>query len=200
MENTVTVGASLSHVHVPGREVVADVLGDSIEIGMGIHNEEGFGRVKTTLPGLVGTMLQQLLDQSDSDRAFINIKPSDEFVVLVNNLGGLSPLEIGAITTEVIDQLAGTYDARPVRVLSGAYMTSLNMLGFSITLLKVADKKLLSLIDAPADAAGWSPPVNTENWARGIDTSKPKEEASPTQSSESSAPSNLQRKFGSANT
>ncbi|KAL3958909.1 hypothetical protein ACCO45_007071 [Purpureocillium lilacinum] len=157
-DNTATVGASLAHVHVPGREIVPDELGQDIEIGMGIHNEEGFGRVKTDLSGLVSTMLKQLLDQSDSDRAYINVAPSDEIVIMVNNLGGISVLEQGAITTEVVEQLATTYKLTPTRLLSGTYMTSLNGMGFSITILKVADKSFVSLLDAPADAAGWSPP------------------------------------------
>lgn len=166
--NTATVGASLSHVHVPGRELVPDELGDEIEIGMGIHNEEGFSRVKTDLPGLVSTMLNQLLDQSDSDRGYINVSAKDPIILLVNNLGGLSPLELGAITSEVVEQLDGTYTLRPVRLLSGTYMTSLNGLGFSITILKVADSSFVSLIDEPADAAGWSPPVRGVNWERGV--------------------------------
>lgn len=171
-QNTATVGASLAHVHVPGREIVPDELKDEIEIGMGIHNEEGFGRVKTDLPGLISTMLKQLLDQSDKDRAYINVQKSDEVVLLVNNLGAVSALELGAITAEVVDQLAATYSILPTRLLSGTYMTSLNGMGFSITLLKVVDKSFVNFIDAPADAAGWSPAVQPSNWARGIDTSQ----------------------------
>lgn len=192
-ENLATVGASLAHVHVPGRELIQDELGDEIEIGMGIHNEEGFARVKATLKGLVETMLKQLLDQSDTDRAYINVKSGDEVVVMVNNLGGISPLELGAITTEVIDQLDASYQIKPARLLSGTYMTSLNGLGFSITILKAADKAILPLIDAPADAAGWSPAVHPENWARGVDTTKSEsKEDAPIH--DDSAPSNLECK------
>lgn len=159
---------------------------------MGIHNEEGFGRVKTDLPGLVSTMLKQLLDQSDKDRAYINIQPSDQVVALVNNLGGISALELGAITTEVVDQLASKHSIRPVRLLSGTYMTSLNGMGFSITLLKVVDKSFVELIDAPADAAGWSPAVQTQNWGRGIDTTRqPDEHAEAGQDDANSVSSNL---------
>ncbi|POR31874.1 Uncharacterized protein TPAR_07912, partial [Tolypocladium paradoxum] len=191
-ENTATVGASLAHVHVPGRELVPDELGDDIEIGMGIHNEEGFGRVKTDLPGLVKTMLAQLLDQSDKDRAYIDVQPSEQVVVMVNNLGAISALELGAITAEVVDQLAGTYKLTPTRLLSGTYMTSLNGLGFSITLLRVVDKSFVSLIDAPADAAGWSPPVQPQSWERGIDTTNSEMEAeTETREAQDFAPSNL---------
>lgn len=203
-QNTATVGASLAHVHVPGRDITPDELGDEIEIGMGIHNEEGFGRVKTTLPGLVATMLQQLLDQSDTDRAYIEVKPrqenndntnnsNEEVIVMINNLGGVSALELGAITAEVVDQLAATYRIRPARLLSGTYMSSLNGMGFSITLLKVVDRAFLTFIDAPADAAGWSPAVQPENWEHTIDASEAEaKHVSPgNDDEEASIPSNL---------
>jgi dihydroxyacetone kinase len=161
-ENIATVGASLSHVHVPGRAKDADELtsNDEIEIGMGIHNEEGFGRVKADLSGLVKTMLAQLLDLSDKERGFLELKKGDDTVLLVNNLGGLSQLEVGAVVNEVSQQLGATYGAYPKRILSGTYMSSLNGLGFSITLLKVVKPEWLDLIDLPVEAAGWTASVN----------------------------------------
>jgi triose/dihydroxyacetone kinase / FAD-AMP lyase (cyclizing) len=131
---------------------------------MGIHNEEGFGRVKTTLPGLVSTMLKQLLDQSDKDRGFINIQGGEDIVLLINNLGGISQLELGAITAEVTSQLDGSYRLKPRRILCGTYMSSLNGQGFSITLLRLRSESWLGLIDAPASASGWLPPVEASNW------------------------------------
>ncbi|KAI7515180.1 hypothetical protein KC316_g21580, partial [Hortaea werneckii] len=91
-DNTVSIGSSLAHVHVPGRAKTGtpdDLRMDEVEIGMGIHNEPGSEKTTAELPGLVGTMLKYMLDQSDKDRAFINITPSDETVLLVNNLGGV---------------------------------------------------------------------------------------------------------------
>lgn len=154
-----TVGSSLSHVYVPGRVASKDELNDSdeIEIGMGIHNEEGFARVKTDLPGLVKQMLGQLLDPSDADRGYISLSAGDSCVLLVNNLGGVSLLELSATTMEVARQLHGSYGLLPTRVLSGTYMTSLNGLGFSITLLKVVNPRFIIGIDGPASAPGWIP-------------------------------------------
>ncbi|KAL3293113.1 dihydroxyacetone kinase [Colletotrichum asianum] len=162
-ENLVTVGASLSHVHVPGRAPSGDELSsnEEIEIGMGIHNEEGFGRVKDGLSGVVSTMLNQLLDQKDTDRAFIRVQKEDNVVLMINNLGGLSQLELGAITDEVISQLREGHGIQPRRVLSGTYMSSLNGLGFSITLLKVVDESWVQLIDASTEASGWLPAITT---------------------------------------
>ena len=109
-------------------------------------------------------MLRYMLDPSDKDRAFLQLNKSDDTVLLVNNLGGVSPLEMGGITAEVVNQLSQTYSIKPVRILSGTYMTSLNGLGFSTSLLKLTDPALLSLLDAPAEAVGWSAPINTSTW------------------------------------
>jgi dihydroxyacetone kinase len=172
-DNTVSIGSSLAHVHVPGRrEPEEDELKDGqVEIGMGIHNEAGSERKSTDLPGLVKTMLSHCLDVADQDRSFSSITAKDEVVLLVNNLGGVSPLELGGITNEVVEQLADKFNIKPVRILSGTFMTSLNGLGFSISLLKVADTgplgaSMLELLDAPAEATGWSAAISSSTWAR----------------------------------
>lgn len=170
-ENLVSVAASLHRVHVPGRgpkEEEDQPLGDEeVELGMGIHNEPGFARLSVALPELVEKMLKQMLDQNDKDRAYLKVD-SKEVVLLINNLGGVSPLEMAGITCEVTTQLEKTYKIKPVRILSGTYMTSLNGLGFSITLLNCVDtginKSMLQLLDAPAEAIGWAAPIKTETW------------------------------------
>lgn len=173
-DNTVSIGSSLSHVHVPGRrEPEADELQEGeVEIGMGIHNEPGSERKSTDLPGLVKTMLEHCLDTADQDRNFSRINEKDEVVLLVNNLGGVSPLELGGITNEVVEQLDGTFKIKPVRILTGTFMTSLNGLGFSVSLLKVTDLQLdgsfsiLELLDAPAEASGWSAAISSSTWQK----------------------------------
>lgn len=164
--NIVSVGASLEHVHVPGREANAAeglALGQ-VEIGMGIHNEPGSGSGKMDLPEMVSTMLTQLLDTSDKDRAFLDVN-SKEVVLLVNNLGGVSVLEMGGITAEVVSQLDKKHSIRPVRIISGTFMTSLNGQGFSISLLNVADSSMIELLDAPSEVTGWAAPIQTSTWA-----------------------------------
>lgn len=170
-ENLVSVGASLAHVHVPGREGSVEDLGEGVvEVGMGIHNEDGSERLKIELPELVKKMLAQLLDTSDTDRAFLEKKKDDEFILLVNNLGGVSVLEMGGIANQVIDELEKTWKIVPKRILVGTYMTSLNGMGFSISLLRLANtglgsgRSMLELLDAPTEATGWSAAVKTETW------------------------------------
>ncbi|CAK7216202.1 hypothetical protein SCUCBS95973_002730 [Sporothrix curviconia] len=161
--NLVTVGTSLGHVHIPGRstgEEASATAGSQAELGMGIHNEPGC-RVLSPRPSLtllIDTMLDQLLDETDKDRAYVSFSDkaaSDNIVLLVNNLGGVSPLEFGGITTNVVRALAQRH-IQPARLLSGTYMTSLNGPGFSITLLR-ATPQMLELLDAPTTAVNWIP-------------------------------------------
>lgn len=174
-ENVVSVGASLEHVHVPGR-AAGDEAGSSglargeVEIGMGIHNEPGCEKARVELPELVGKMLTQLLDRSDADRSFLAVD-SKEVVLLVNNLGGVSVLEMGGITAEVVAQLREKHNIRPVRVIAGTFMTSLNGMGFSISLLNVVgtgdiagSPSLVALLDAPSEVTGWAAPIQTTTW------------------------------------
>lgn len=169
-KNTVSIGSSLLHVHVPGRVAAEDeeLKPDEVEIGMGIHNESGCERTATDLSGTIKLMLKYMLDESDPDRSFISIDKKDEVVLLINNLGGVSPLELGGITTEVVDQLQRLYGIQPVRILSGTFMTSLNGLGFSISISKVTDlgvsTSMLELLDSPAEVAGWTAPIKSTTW------------------------------------
>ena len=197
--NLVSLGSSLEHVHVPGRGVPEDTIPHGeVEVGMGIHNEPGSHRVKFDLVELVQGMLLQLLDHNDPDRCYVTRKPEDEFVLLINNLGGVSPLELAGITDEVYRQLKRDYQVNMVRVIQGTFLTSLNGLGFSISLMKLVDPGLgvkttmLELLDAPAEAVGWSAPINTSTWEKNLN-------ADPVDLKNSNLAedihSNLQRKF-----
>lgn len=169
--NMATVGASLDHVHIPGKETSRtsefDLRDNELEIGMGIHNEPGCARVSCDeydLGKLVRTLLKQLLDPNDKERGFLTVDSGD-VVLLINNMGSTSPLELAAIVTEVANQLESEFHLRLVRVLCGTLMTSLNGPGFSITLLNVFETELkesvLSLLDSPCDVSCW-PRISTK--------------------------------------
>lgn len=136
---------------------------------MGIHNEPGCARLSGSaaeLPAVVAKMLAQMLDLEDLDRSFLPYA-TPEMVLLVNNMGGMSVLELSAITTEVSRQLHKTYHKTLVRVYAGSYMTSLNAPGFSITLMNhVATglpEDLLTLLDYQTDTVGWHAPNATSH-------------------------------------
>jgi dihydroxyacetone kinase len=90
---------------------------------MGIHNEGGYRRLSPIpkLSELVRQLLDLIMTTSDPSRSFIPFKGQDSVVLMVNNLGGVSELELGAIVAQVTSDLV----ARGVvisRVLSGTYM------------------------------------------------------------------------------
>lgn len=158
--NTATIGVGLDHCHVPGSSSFASLDNDEIELGMGIHNEPGYH--KTSLPPLrqlVRTMLDTILDAGDCDRAYLPLDPArDRVVLLVNNLGGTPALELGVVVKEAAEELAAARGIRVERVVSGSFMASLNMPGFSLTLLKLPQEgglDLLPLLDEPVGAPGW---------------------------------------------
>ncbi|TFY80783.1 hypothetical protein EWM64_g3223 [Hericium alpestre] len=164
--HTATIGVGSEHCHVPGTAASDSQLGNNeIEIGMGIHNEPGAKRISPvpSLHDLIQQLLDLLMSTTDPERSFLPLTGKvDELVLMVNNLGGLSELELGAIVREVEKSLESR-QVRVQRVLSGTFMTSLNMPGFSITLLLLPSKSvpgppadlLLRLIDAPTAAPGW---------------------------------------------
>lgn len=175
--NLVSLGSSLERVHVPGREIPKEddtegvIPYGEIEVGMGIHNEPGSKRIKASLPELVKVMLAQLLDPNDEDRHYTDIKSSDQIVLFMNNLGATSMLEFAGATNEVVKQLKEDYGLTPVRVITGAFLTSLDGLGWSASILRLEDtglgsgKSMLELIDAPAEAVGWANTgVATSTW------------------------------------
>ncbi|KAK9233983.1 Dak1 domain-containing protein [Lipomyces kononenkoae] len=162
-ENIVTIGASLDHCCVPGRDPSQQIsLGpDEIEIGMGIHNESGVEKLSSipTREELVQKLLRTLVSSDDIDRSFVPFHPSDEVVLLVNNLGGISNLELGVFVHLVASQLRQNYKLKVVRILAGTFMTALDGPGFSITLLnltRAGDDRILELLDLPSTAPGWT--------------------------------------------
>ncbi|KAF4594267.1 Dihydroxyacetone kinase 2 [Pleurotus pulmonarius] len=173
-DHTVSIGVGLEHCHVPGTAPSSSHLSSSeIEIGMGIHNESGHKRVSPVpaLSDLVPQLLDFLTSTTDVERSFLPFCPQggDEVVLLVNNLGGVSELEMGAVVAETRSALAKR-NFSVQRVLSGSFMTSLNMPGFSITLLLLPShgtqaspsaEEVLALLDAPADTPGWK-------WSSGV--------------------------------
>ncbi|KAH9000449.1 dihydroxyacetone kinase 1 [Lactarius akahatsu] len=177
-KNIATVGVGLEHCHVPGTTAGETHLGASeIEIGMGIHNESGAQRVSPVPPlnELVQTLLDLLLSQNDPERGFLPTQGSgkDNVVLLVNNLGGVSELELAGIAREVVTALVGR-GVSVQRLISGTFMTSLNMPGFSLTLLLLPSASdvtppsdlILRLLDASTSAPGWK-------WTSGAAPSAP---------------------------
>lgn len=175
VNSLVTIGASLDHVTIPGTSSKEEddedekelLSSNEIEIGMGIHNEPGIKRLSPipTIDALVSELLKYLLDPNDKERYYVPFDKDDEVVLLLNNLGSTSNLEIYAIQSVVMDQLKKNYGIVPVRVFTGTFTTSLDGPGFSITLMNVTKahkdtSKLLDLLDLPTNATAWNSAPN----------------------------------------
>ncbi|KAI5476272.1 putative dihydroxyacetone kinase 1 [Pseudohyphozyma bogoriensis] len=160
-----TMGAGLDHCHIPGTGVAEAHLGaDEVELGMGIHNEAGVLREKiTSSKALITKMLSFITNTKDEERAFLPYKHDgkDEVILLVNNLGGISELEMSSIANDAVDILA-EQGITVKRIIVGSVMTSLNLPGFSLTTLLLpragepyTSDRIIELFDAPASSPGW---------------------------------------------
>ncbi len=143
--NVRTMGMAISPCTVPAAGKPGFTLAeDEMEIGIGIHGEPGTHREKLQSANEIA---RQLLDKILAD---IDYKDS-ETVLLVNGMGATPLMELYIINDFVQDYLK----EKGVRVYStmvGNYMTSIEMAGLSLTLLRL-DEELKTLYDAPADTA-----------------------------------------------
>jgi dihydroxyacetone kinase len=94
---------------------------------MGIHNEAGNKRVSPVPPAdqLIDQLITMIISAEDEDRSYIPFRggSQDRVIVLVNNLGGLSELELGSISGEVMRQLQAK-GLSVQRLISGTFMVS----------------------------------------------------------------------------
>ncbi|KAJ4322393.1 Dihydroxyacetone kinase 2 [Fusarium piperis] len=164
-----TVAASLDRCNVPGRANQDSLPVDQLEFGMGIHNEPGVKREK--IPTLE-TTVEKALDIMFTQKANMwQPKTGQRVALMVNNLGGLSVLELGIIADEVVSQL-GSRDIKIARSLVGTFVTSLDGPGFSVTLLEL-DEELEELLDAPTTAPAW--PRSIHGWATDAESASKRE-------------------------
>lgn len=162
---TVSIGSALDHCHVPGRQFQA-LPADVCAVGAGIHNEPAQQMLSPfpSVQDLISHLLKLLADPRDSERAFVKFEEGDNVMLCINNYGGLSTLELGALTDEVQSQLAATYKIKPSRALVGTFETSLNAPGFSVSLINLSNvskecslstDELLKLYDRPTSSVSW---------------------------------------------
>ena len=142
-----SMGIALTSCTVPsaGRPTF-DLPDDMMELGVGIHGEPGRERVPMAPASDIAAMLlEPVLDD-------LPFSSGDPVIAFVNGLGATPLLELYVLYNEVAEILAGR-GITVARSLVGPYITSLDMSGASVTLLKV-DDDLLGLWDAPVSTPG----------------------------------------------
>nr|XP_054367861.1 triokinase/FMN cyclase isoform X3 [Mirounga angustirostris] len=138
-----TLGVSLSSCSVPGSRPTFELSPDEVELGLGIHGEAGVRRIKMASANeIVTLMLDHMTASSSVSR--VPVQSGSSVVLMVNNLGGLSFLELGIIADAAVRTLEDR-GVKIARALVGTFMTALEMPGISLTLLLV-DEPLLKLI------------------------------------------------------
>jgi dihydroxyacetone kinase-like protein len=114
---------------------------DEMEVGVGIHGEPGRKRMKLKP---ADEIVELLMEPVLSDLPF---KSGDEVLLFVNGLGGTPQIELYIVYRKALE-IATKAGLKVTRNLVGSYITSLEMAGTSITLLKL-DTQLAKLWDAP---------------------------------------------------
>lgn len=142
-----SMGMALTSCAVPAAGKPTFELGeDEMEIGIGIHGEPGRERMKLkTAKEIVEMMAKAIVDD-------LPFKAGDEVVAFVNGMGGTPQMELYLAYNDLVNFLKGK-GIVIARSLVGNYITSLEMQGFSITLLKL-DGEMKALWDAPVETAG----------------------------------------------
>jgi phosphoenolpyruvate---glycerone phosphotransferase subunit DhaK len=137
-----SMGLALSSCTVPAAGRPTFDLGENeMELGVGIHGEPGRQRVPLATAREIAEML---VEPVLADLPFTN---GDNVIAFVNGLGGTPLIELYVMYNEV-NRVLTAHGVQVARSLVGSYITSLDMAGTSVTLLKVGDE-LLSLWDAP---------------------------------------------------
>ncbi|KAJ7542479.1 hypothetical protein O6H91_10G108400 [Diphasiastrum complanatum] len=150
-----TMGVALSICTVPG-QLTSDRLGSGkMELGLGIHGEPG-AAVADVQPvdDVVSHILKRILSTEH-----IPIKRGSRVGLMVNGLGATPVMELMIAAGKAVAQLQLDYGLAVERVYTGCFMTSLDMAGMSISLVKV-DDDILERLDTATKAPAWPVGVN----------------------------------------
>ncbi|MGC8473600.1 MAG: dihydroxyacetone kinase subunit DhaK [Candidatus Dormibacteria bacterium] len=142
-----TMGMALTSCTVPAAGKPTFELGeDEMEIGIGIHGEPGRERRKlATADEIVEVLASTIVDD-------LPFKSGDRVLAFVNGMGGTPLIEL-YVVYRALDRFLKGRGITIERNLVGSYITSLEMAGTSITLLRL-DDELVRLWDAPVNTPG----------------------------------------------
>ncbi len=142
--NVRSMGMSLTPCTIPAAGKPGFELGENeMEIGLGIHGEPGTHKAPIAD---AASIVEQLTDKILAD---MNLAKGDEVAVMVNGLGGTPLMELYIANNE-LRKILDPKGIKVAKTLVGNFMTSIEMAGFSISILKL-DDELKELLNAPAD-------------------------------------------------
>lgn len=147
-ENLWSLGVAMQTCNLPGSDdEEGRIKQGHVELGLGIHGEPGASVVETqNSKAIIDTLIAPLKEKAGDGR----------FAVLINNLGGVSALEMALLTKELAhsalrDQIAYLIGPAPL-------VSSLDMKGFSLSLLRL-NETFEQALNEPVETIGWQRPV-----------------------------------------
>ncbi|MFW2499977.1 dihydroxyacetone kinase subunit DhaK [Clostridium diolis] len=144
ISNVRSMGMAISSCIVPAAGKPNFTLGENeMEIGMGIHGEPGTHREEIkTADEITEHLMSKILED-------IKLSSGEEVAVMVNGLSSTPLMEL-YIVNKKVNEILEEKGVKIHKTFVGEFMTSLEMAGFSITVLKL-DNELKELLDAPAN-------------------------------------------------
>ncbi len=155
-DNVRSIGFALTSCTVPAKGTPTFELGeDEIEYGVGIHGEPGIKREKIST---ADKLAERMTDALVKD---LNLAENDEIAVLINGFGATPQMELNLLNYAVTKDLVAK-KLKPARIFIGNYMTSIDMAGASVSILKL-DDELKFYLTAPADTPSFKVMANEQD-------------------------------------
>lgn len=134
-----SVGVALDVCSLPGQPRNDRLTSSEMEMGLGIHGEPGTQKL-SVLPcdDIVDRMLSMICDPAGACRWEGGLSKDDSVVLLVNNLGSTPVMEQYVAARRAIEHLETDFGVNVARAFVGPFMTSLDMTGISLTLMKLS--------------------------------------------------------------
>jgi len=147
-DNLWSLGVAMQTCNLPGSDdEEGRIKQGHVELGLGIHGEPGASVVETqNSKTIIDTLVKPLLEQAGEGR----------LAVLINNLGGVSALEMAQLTRELAH--SAVKDRIALLIGPAPLVSSLDMKGFSLSFLKLNDTFERAL-NEPVETLGWQNPV-----------------------------------------
>jgi len=148
VSNVRSMGVALTSCIVPeAKKPTFNLSEDEMEIGVGIHGEPGIYRESLKSSDEI---TEKLLDKIIKD---LNVSSGEEVAVMINGLGATPLMELYIVNNKA-HKILNKSGINIYKTYVGEFMTSLEMAGCSITLLRL-DDELKKLLDAPANTVAF---------------------------------------------
>ena len=154
-----TIGCSMKMCNMPFSETTKTINDGFVELGLGIHGESG---AELTKYESTDKTIEKMFKYFDAKKTFKN---EDSIVILLNNLGSTTDIEMLVLLDSLTKYLKNFPLIIVERIIFGKIMSSLDMKGFSLTILNISDIEkenklfskddILKMLDYPVENNNW---------------------------------------------